>query len=68
MYYLNCGFKITILHVDRKFAPLQSFIQEMSWKAQVDLSSSIENVTEIERQIIVAKERIKYIRHILPFN
>ena len=68
MYYLKRGFHITILHVDGEFAPLQSLIQDMQGGPRVNLSSANEHVTEIDRRIRVAKEKIRSIRYSLPFN
>ena len=68
MYYLKYGFQITTLHVDGKFAPLKALIQEMPGGPKVNLASDSEHVTDIERQIQLEKESIRYIRHSLPFN
>ena len=68
MYYLKRDFQITTLHVDSDFAPLQALIQEMPGGPRVNPESSSEPVTEIERQILVEKESIRYITHSLPFN
>ena len=40
----------------------------MPGRHRVNLSSSSERVTEIDRRIQEAKESISYIRHSLPFN
>ena len=68
MYYLKNVFQIRTLHVDGEFAPLQVLIQEMPGGVLVNLLSSSEHVPDIERQIRVAKESIRSISHILPFN
>ena len=68
MYYLKRGFHITILHVDGEFVPLQSLIQDMQGGSRVNLESASGHVTDIERKIRVAKERIRSIRQILPFK
>ena len=53
MYSLKRGFRITTLHVDGEFAPLQSLIHVMSgWGGgRLDLESASEHVTETERRI-----------------
>ena len=56
-FYLNRGFRITTLHVDGEFAPLQAALQAMPDGPRVNLASSNEHVPEIERRIRVVKER-----------
>ena len=68
MYYWKCGFWITTLHVDDEFEPLQELIHKIPGGPRVNLSSSSEHVSYIERLIRVAKERILSIRHSLTFN
>ena len=68
IYYLKRGFQITTLHVDGKFAPLKALIQEIPGGPKVNLASDSEHVTDIERQIQLEKESIRYIRHSLPLN
>jgi hypothetical protein len=67
-FYLNRGFRITIVHADGEFAPLQALIQGMPMGPRVNLASSSEHVPEIERRIRVVKERCRSARHSLPFN
>ena len=55
-FYLNRGFKITHVHADGKFAPLQALIQAMPDGPRVNLASANEHVPEIERRIRVVKE------------
>ena len=68
MYYLKCGFKITTLHTDGKFSPLQELIQKMLGGPRLTLESDNEHVAEIEKQIQVTEERIRSIRQSLLFN
>ena len=49
MYDLKRGFKITTLHVDDEFSPLQELIQEILGGLRVNLASDSEHVPEIER-------------------
>jgi hypothetical protein len=67
-FYLQRGFKITTVHADGEFAPLQAMIQAMPGGPRVNLASANEHVPEIERRIRVVKERSRSIRHSLPFN
>ena len=55
MYYLKCGFQITTLHVDGKFAPLQALMHEIPGGGRFELASASEHVPEIERLILVPK-------------
>jgi hypothetical protein len=55
-YYLQCGFNITMVHVDSEFAPLKTLIEAMPGGPMVNLASANEHVPEIERWIWVAKE------------
>ena len=66
--YLKRGFRITALHVDGEFAPLQALIHAMPGGPRVNLTSANEHVPEIERRTRVVKERTRSVRHSLPFN
>jgi hypothetical protein len=66
--YLRRGFRITTLHVDGEFAPLQVLVNDMPNGPRVNLASANEHVPEIERRIRVVKEWCRATRHSLPFN
>ena len=69
IYYTKRGFEIITLHTDGEIANLQAMIIEhMPGGTTMNLTSSNENVPEIERRIRVAKEREICLRHSLPFN
>ncbi len=67
-YYLQRGFRITVLHADGEFAPLKTLIDSMPCGPIVNLASANEHVPEIERRIRVVKERCRASRHDLPFQ
>jgi hypothetical protein len=68
-YYLQRGFRITVLHVDAEFAPLKTMIETMpSCPIMVNLASANKHVPEIERRIRVVKERCRSSCHDLPFQ
>jgi hypothetical protein len=67
-FHLHRGFKITTVHADGEFAPLQALTQAMPGGPRVNLARSSKHVPEIERRIRVAKERHRSTRHSLPFN
>ena len=62
MYNINRGFRITTLHVDGYFSPLQALIHEIPGGPRVNLEISNEHVPEIKRLIQVTKERISSIQ------
>ena len=68
MHDLKRGFQFTTIHVDVEFAPFQALVQEMPGGAIVNLASASKHVSEIERHIRVAKERIRSTRHSITFN
>jgi hypothetical protein len=47
-YYLQCGFCITMGHVDGEFAPLKVLIESLPGGPMVNLASPNEHVPEIE--------------------
>jgi hypothetical protein len=67
-HYIRRGFRITTVHADGEFAPLKSLIVSMPSGPAVNLASSNEHVSEIERRIRVVKERCRATRHNLPFT
>ena len=67
-YYLQRGFRITVVHADGEFAPLKPLIESIPGGPMVNLASANEHVPEIERRIRVVKERCRATRHSLPFE
>jgi len=67
-YYLQRGFRITVVHMDGEFAPLKILIESLPGGPMVNLASANEHVPEIERRIRVVKERTRATRHSLPFE
>ena len=67
-YYMHCGFCITTVHSDRKFAPLQALVASLPGGPVINLASTNKHVPEIERKIRVVKERCRAARHGLPFQ
>jgi hypothetical protein len=66
-YYLQRGFRITELHADNEFA-MKQYLDDMSRSPRLNLAAADKHVPEIERRICVVKERIRAIRHSLPFK
>lgn len=67
-YYLQRGLRITELHADNEFAALKQYLDEMPRSPRLNLTAADEHVPEIERRIRVVKERIRAVRHSLPFE
>ena len=55
-YYMHCGFRITSVHSDREFAPLQALVASLPGGPMINLESANKYVPEIERKIRVVKE------------
>jgi hypothetical protein len=58
-YYLQHGFRITVLHADGEFGALKILIESMPGGPMVNLASANEHVPDIERRIRVVKERCR---------
>ena len=67
-FYLRRGFRIVTVLMDGEFAQLQVKINEMPKGPTVNLTSANEHVPEIERRIRMVKERVRALRHSLPFS
>ena len=67
-YYLQHGFQITGVTGDGKFAPLQADMVELPGAPRLNLASANEHEPFVERRIRVINERIRSIRHSLPFR
>lgn len=68
-FYLQRGFRITIVGADNEFAPLSELICAMAHGGpKVNLASASEHVPEPERRIRVVKERTRAGRHSVPFT
>ena len=60
------GFVIKTLLMDGEFAPIRNDMASMS--ITLNVTAANEHVPQIERQIRVIKERVRAIRHSLPFK
>ena len=56
-YYLHCGFCITTVNSEGKFALLQSLIESLPYGPMINLASANAHLPEIEQKIRVVKER-----------
>ena len=53
---------------DNKFAPLAELMYDLPGAPTLNLTSANEHEPVIERRIRVVKERVRAVRHLLPFN
>ena len=67
-YYMNHRFRITTVHSDGEFAPIQALVAALPGGLMINLSSANEHVPEIKRKIRVMKERCCAARHGLPLQ
>ena len=67
-YYLNRGCRITTVHSDGEFTPLQALIASLPGGTMINLASANEHVLGIERKIRAIKERCRATQHSLPFQ
>ena len=65
---MHHGFRITTVHSDGEFAPLQALVAALSGGPMINLASTNEHVTEIKLKIRVVKERCRAAQHGLPFQ
>ena len=65
---MHRGFRITTVHSDGEFAPLQAMVASLPGGPMINLASSNKHVPGIERKIRVVKERCCAARHGLPFQ
>ena len=56
-YYLHRKFRITKVHFDGEFSPLQALIASIPGGPMINLESANEHVPDIERKSRVVKER-----------
>jgi len=68
MYYLQKGFQIMTITADNEFAPLAELLYELPGAPALNLTSANEHEPYVERRIRVIKERIRAVRHSVPFK
>ena len=67
-YYLLRGFRITFITGDGEFASIEQYTNLLMGAPRLNLTSANEHEPFIERRIRVVKERVRSIRHLLPFT
>ena len=65
---MHRGFRITTVHSDREFSPLQALVASLPGGPMINLASANKHVPEIEQKIRVSKERCQAARYGLPFQ
>ena len=67
-YYLQKGFQIMTITADNEFAPIAELLYDLPGAPTLNLTSANEHEPYIERRIRVIKERVRAVRHSLPFT
>jgi hypothetical protein len=67
-YYLQQGFRIAFITGDGEFASIEQYTNLLMGAPRLNLTSANEHEPFIERRICVVKERVRSIRHSLPFT
>ncbi len=67
-YYLQWGFRVTFTTGDGEFASLEQFTNLLMGAPWLNLMSANKHKPFIEHRIHVVKERVRSIRHSLPFQ
>jgi hypothetical protein len=67
-YYYKRGFRITTVMADGEFAALQTLFTDIFNAPNINLTAANEHEPFIERRIQVIKERVRALRHTLPFK
>jgi len=67
-YYYTRGFRITTVMADGEFAALQTLFTDIYGAPNINLTAANEHEPFIERRIRVIKERVRALRHTLPFK
>ena len=65
---MHRGFRITTVHSDGEFAPLQYMVASLPGGPMINLESANKQVPEIELKIRLVKERCSADLHGLPFQ
>ena len=57
-----------MVHAENEFGPMKPLIDKLKKGPTINLAAANEHVPEIERRILLLKERIRTVRSSLPFN
>jgi hypothetical protein len=68
MMYLKRGLKIMRIRADLKFSAIQVLVNELPTRPVMILAAQGEHVGPIEQNIRYAKEKIRSLRYMLPFE
>jgi hypothetical protein len=67
-YYLERGFQVMTVTADGEFSPLDELLYELPGAPRLNLTATNEHEPYVERCIHVIKERVRAVRHSLPFT
>ena len=67
-YYLQRGFQIMTVTADGEFSPMDQLLLDLPGAPRLNLAAANEHEPFVERKIRVIKERVRAVRHSLPFT
>ena len=67
-YYFQHGFQLMVVTGDGGFKPLDKFMVKLPGAPRLNPTAANEHKPYIERKIHVIKERVRAVRHSLPFS
>ncbi len=68
MMYLKRGLKVVRIQADLEFLAIQELVNELPTRPVMVLAAQGEHVGPIGRNIRYAKEKIRLLRYMLPFE
>jgi hypothetical protein len=66
--YLLCGFRIVVIAGDHEFASISDLVVQLPTAPKLDWAAASQHCGLIERNIRFLKEKIRSLRHSLPFE
>ena len=65
--YLLCGFRIVVIKGDQEFASISEQVVNLPTTPSIDWAAAVQHCGLIERNIRFVKEKVRSLRHSLPF-
>jgi hypothetical protein len=67
-YYYQRGFQLMVVTADGEFKPLDMLMVNLPVAPRLNLTAANKHEPYVERKICVIKERVRAVRHLLPFS
>ena len=67
-FYYQCGFQLMVVMADDEFKPLEKLMVNLAGAPCLNLIAANKHKPYVERKIRVIKERVRAVRHSLPFS